>query len=277
MRTHNHTHLSNEMQEDFESGERTLDEGDKLFFKLFEESTFEGSQAAARKMNKYAKRKTKIHLRFLLFHSLHRLLRSSNSEMLSWPNSPLLVLVQLVNPDVLHGHEHDLTTPLRHLAMLADTSDYSTHEKQLILAKQLVEHGANVNAVSSPLGTTPLHDACSPINVTNLDFVEILMEAGANPNAQDEQGLTPLTITAGDAPGAAKFLLNWPTTDVNITDRFGESFLAKVRSSVEFFSDKAARPDNLKYIYQFMFQQWREIEDMVVERGGTATGITHSN
>jgi ankyrin repeat protein len=45
---------------------------------------------------------------------------------------------------------------------------------QLILAKQLVEHGANVNAVSTPHGKRPLHKACSSGNVTNLDFVEYL-------------------------------------------------------------------------------------------------------
>jgi ankyrin repeat protein len=48
---------------------------------------------------------------------------------------------------------------------------------QLILAKQLVEHGANVNAVETH-GKTPLHRACYSGNVTNLDFVEYLLEEG---------------------------------------------------------------------------------------------------
>jgi hypothetical protein len=34
------------------------------------------------------------------------------------------------------------------MADLADPSNFSTHENQLILAKQLIEHGANGNAVS---------------------------------------------------------------------------------------------------------------------------------
>ena len=46
-------------------------------------------------------------------------------------------------------------------------------------------------------------------NVTNLDFVELLLETGADPNAQDHLGLTPLMCTIEVAPGAAKFLLNW--------------------------------------------------------------------
>jgi hypothetical protein len=48
------------------------------------------------------------------------------------------------------------------LGHLADPFDYSTHENQLILAKQLlIEHGANVNAIECPHGETPLHKACS--------------------------------------------------------------------------------------------------------------------
>jgi ankyrin repeat protein len=82
---------------------------------------------------------------------------------------------------------------------------------------------------------TPLHRACFSGNVTNLDFVEYLLEVGADPNAQDRSGRTPLLYTTPDAPGAAKFLLNWPTTDVNITTQSGESFLAKVRSTITFF------------------------------------------
>jgi hypothetical protein len=68
--------------------------------------------------------------------------RSSDSEMLSWPNSPLLVMLQLVDPNVLSGREYEVLqegesseNPLRHLADLADPSDYSTHQNQLILAK----------------------------------------------------------------------------------------------------------------------------------------------
>jgi ankyrin repeat protein len=43
------------------------------------------------------------------------------------------------------------------------------------LAKQLIKHGANVN-VSIPDGATPLAQACHCANVTNLDFVELLLK-----------------------------------------------------------------------------------------------------
>jgi hypothetical protein len=161
------------------------------------------------------------------------------------------------------------------LADLADPSDYSTHEKQLILAKQLIERGANVNAVAVPHGTTPLHDACYGGNVTNFDFVEYLMIKGADPNTEDHMELTPLMCTILDAPGAAKFLLNWPITDLNITNRSGASFLSEVNSAITDVSGIIALPANPYQIpLQFLLQQWRDIEEMLVERGARDTGIT---
>jgi hypothetical protein len=278
VRSDEHTRRSVALKELFESEERFLGEDDKRFFKLFEESTFEGSRAAARKMKKIAKRQTKRKQKFLLFHSLYLLIRS-DSEMLSWPNSPLLVMLQFVDPNVLSGDEElqegEADSTLLHMLVdLADPCYYSTHENQLILATQLIEHGANVNAVSIPLGRTPLHSACNWGNVTNLDFVEILLEKGADPNSQDHQGLPPLMCTIPYAPGAAKFLLNWPTTDAYITTRSGSSFLALVSMSIRNFSDKVALPDNPdKVQHQFLLQQWREIEEMLVGRGARDTGI----
>ncbi len=92
----------------------------------------------------------------MLFQGLRLLIRSG-SDMLSWPNSPLLVMLQFVDPNVLTGDENTPLAggygregPLHDLAYLADLFDYSTHENQLILAKHLIEHGANSNAVSIP-------------------------------------------------------------------------------------------------------------------------------
>jgi hypothetical protein len=269
VRTNEHTSVYIALKEQFEGGERSLTEHQKEFFKLFQESTFEGSQAAVRKMKKIAKRQTKNNKKGLLFQSIHFLIRS-DLKMLSWPNSPLLVMLQFVDPNLQSGNEEEARLTLLHqLAYMAAPSDYSTHKNQLILAKQLIEHGANVNAVSIPHGRTPLHDSCFSSVVTNLDFVEYLLEAGANPNAQDHSGETPLMCTIPDAPGAAKLLLKWPATDVNISARSGESFMNDVRKTVEYYSDKVALPDNPDQIqHQLLLQQWREIEAILVERGG---------
>jgi ankyrin repeat protein len=185
------------------------------------------------------------------------------------------VFLDFVDPNALTGDEYaplqegaKRVTSLHGVANLADPIHYSTHENQLILAKQLIEHGANVNAVSIPQGSTPLHVACYRGTVTNLDFVEYLLEEGADSNARDSMDFAPLMWTATDAPGAAKFLLNWSTTDANITDRRGLSFLDSVRKDVAHFSDYIARTDNPDRVrHQFLLRQWREIEVMLVERG----------
>jgi hypothetical protein len=259
----------------FMGRERSLDDDMKRFFKLFQESTFEGSRVAAQKMKEIAERQTNNGQRFLLFQSLDFLIRS-DLEMLSWPNSPLLVILQFVNPNTLAGREHVVpsrgyvSTPLHHVANLADPFDYSTHKKQLIIAQQLIEHGASVNTASIPQGLTPLHDSCFLGVVTNLDYVELLLEAGADPNVQDRRGQTPLIFCAcSNAPGAAKFLMNWPTTDVNITTRAGASFLALVRSNITTSDSGLDRVQK-----QYLLRQWREIEEMLVERGATDTGIS---
>jgi hypothetical protein len=211
----------------------------------------------------------------MLIDSLLFLARFSNTKMLSWPNSPLFVMLQFVDPNVLSRDEdaplqegENREAPLYQLAELADPCDYSTHKNQLILAKQLIDHGANVNAVSVPQGRTPLHNACSGSNVTNLDFIELLLKAGADPNIQDHNEMIPLMLTTTGAPGAAKFLMNWSTTDVNITTQSGASFLDLARIKVKHCSDHIAPHDNLnQFQHQFLLQQLREIEEMVVERG----------
>jgi hypothetical protein len=160
------------------------------------------------------------------------------------------------------------------LAYLVDPSDYSTHVNQLILAKQLIEHGANVNAVSIPQGFTPLHLACYSNNVTNLDFVELLLKGGTDPNAQADCGMTSLMSTVDLAPGAAKFLPSWPTTDVNITNRSGEPFLVRVRIAIEDYSRRITFSDHPEQVrHTFLLQQWTEIEEMLVERGDHETDI----
>jgi hypothetical protein len=67
------------------------------------------------------------------------------------------------------------------------------------------------------------------------------------------------------APGAAVFLLNWPTTDVNITIQSGVSFLARVRGAVKQLGFSNRVQD------QLLLQQWRTLERMLVERGAADT------
>jgi hypothetical protein len=81
--------------------------GVKRFFKLFTESTFEKSAAAA---YKFAKRQRKKE--FMLLHSLYFL--SSSSRRCFVANSPLLVMLQCINPNELFEEtvESNSTPPL---------------------------------------------------------------------------------------------------------------------------------------------------------------------
>jgi hypothetical protein len=190
-------------------------------------------------------------------------------------------IASFVDPNVLSGDEHEPLqegemryTPLHQLADLADSSDYLTHKTQLILAKQLIERGANVNTVSIPQRETPLHQACYGGKVTNLDFVEFLLEEGSNPNAQNSHGLTPFMCTDPGAPGAAKFLLNWPTTDINVTTQSEASFYVRVLNTLLYFLEQVKIPDNPDRVqHQFLVQQWREIKEMLMVKGAYDTGI----
>jgi ankyrin repeat protein len=111
--------------------------------------------------------------------------------------------------------------------------------------------------------------------VTNLDFVEYLLKEGADPNARDGLGKTPLMEIIPYAPGATKFLLNWPTIDANIPDQSGVSFLAMVSGLVGMDSDNVAHPERPVLVqHEFLVQQWREIEEMLLESGALDTGIT---
>jgi hypothetical protein len=68
VRNDTHTNNSNAVNGLFENYEqRSLDEDGKRFFKLFRESTQDGSRAAARKMKKIARRHTKEYQTFLFF------------------------------------------------------------------------------------------------------------------------------------------------------------------------------------------------------------------
>jgi hypothetical protein len=283
VRTGTHVDRNATLEENYEKGEHTFDEDGKRFFKLFTESTPEGSRAAAREMKKIATRQTKQTQKVMLFHSISLLMRT-DSKKLRWPNSPLRIMLQFVDANMhwATAQEKDLPedlatglTPLHHLSSQADPKHHSFHKNQVILGQQLFRHGANANLDALPHGRTPLHIACHPTTVTNLDFIQLLLEKGANPNFQDSEGRSPVMSTVKFAPGAAKFLLEWPTSppttdiDIHITNRAGVTLLGLVHSTVEAFSDHNAQHDSpdQRATHVFLLQQWREIEKMLEERG----------
>jgi ankyrin repeat protein len=107
-----------------------------------------------------------------------------------------------------------------------------------------------------------------------LDFIQLLLDHGANPNAKDSEGETPLHWTMGNAPGATKFLLTYSgKTDPDILTKDGQSFLAMVRSSIAECTYKARLPHNPHSEKQlFQVKQWEEVEELLVERGALDSG-----
>jgi hypothetical protein len=151
-----------------------------------------------------------------------------------------------------------------------------TFKNQCILAKQLLEAGANVNA-RAQRGfdkAKPLHGAFSSETCTNLDFIQLLLDHGANPNAKDSEGDTPLHYTMCIAPGAAKFLLTYSDkTDPDILSHDGRSFLANVRIIIAEGTSKARLPHNPdSEIILFVVKQWKEVEKLLVGRGALDSG-----
>jgi hypothetical protein len=67
-------------------------------------------------------------------------------------------MLQFVDPNVLLGDQETRFT--RSTTWLIWQIPLTTQPMKPILAKQLINHGANVNAVTSPQGETPLQKAC---------------------------------------------------------------------------------------------------------------------
>jgi hypothetical protein len=109
LRSNIHTNQQIVLIERHEGVKQSLfEEGVKLFFKLFHESTLEGSRAAAQKMKKFAKRQNIVSTtrRFFCFTVYSFLLALTRKCFRGQTNSPLLVFLQFVYPDVLSRGEN---------------------------------------------------------------------------------------------------------------------------------------------------------------------------
>jgi uncharacterized protein len=115
-------------------------------------------------------------------------------------------------------------------------------DSELALVAQLIQRGANVNAQDSQ-GWSPLHLAAQSLSV---ECAHLLLAAGANANARDSFGNTPLSraVFAYRGDGALIELLRKAGADPTIKNTHGVSPADLARSianydAARFFTDVA--------------------------------------
>lgn len=75
-----------------------------------------------------------------------------------------------------------------------------TDEERRQVVKLLLEHGANPN-VQNDLGITPLHIA-SDVETRDLEMVKLLLNHGADADIPDKNGTLPIDLVRGGGPTA---------------------------------------------------------------------------
>ena len=138
----------------------------------------------------------------------------------------------------VHARHSDRTTPL-HWAAAAGAP---------ACAKTLLANGADPNALNSGK-KTPLHKAAAPLDAVPIDwtyppidkFIAVLAEHGANINAQDDKGRTPLHLaTYGGYKDAAEQLMALGA-DTTIRNKRGKNALEVARMACLYLKPKTAK------------------------------------
>ena len=121
---------------------------------------------------------------------------------------PMIQTLLDVRADVNIRDVNDGTTPLLN----------ALHYRDEVVAAKLVEHGADVN-LADDAGTTPLHEAAER---DSAEMVRMLVARGARVDVRDGHGMTPLMkASTGDG---ARVLID-AGTDVNAADEDGMTAL----------------------------------------------------
>lgn len=100
-------------------------------------------------------------------------------------------------------------------------AEIAAHNQGALMEALMV--GVDVNMTRETDNATPLHVACE---VGTLESVELLLNRGANPNAQNDSGMTPLflCVLGDDSLKKAQLLIEYGA-DVNATMFRGRTIL----------------------------------------------------
>jgi ankyrin repeat protein len=115
--------------------------------------------------------------------------------------------------------ETNQLTPL-HYATSLNPRDIDEISKHIKIMQILIKSGANLNATNIN-GFTPLHFAIQTHAINIIDIVQLLIDNGANINAKTNEGLTPLHLAAKLGYFQSATILRQSGADCTIKDDNG--------------------------------------------------------
>ena len=266
------------------------------------------SNATLAKMKTIASQIDLVERESLMFLSIGILL-GIESKLIKRPTSPLLILLDsgvnsdlfdsgvgsdfLSHPPNTREPDENSITGLHFLTKFTE-SDESIFKRQVILAKQLIGAGADVNARASVsyYHNSPLHFACASSVVNNIDLVQLFLDSGSNPNQQNLFGETPLMYTMKMAMPVAKLLLTYDSKvpiDVNVRTVNGSTFLGGLNDCIEQVQRQRNRaavgifdPGDEKgwtnvAQYDYLLQQTKEVQQLLIERNAIDGGWANTS
>ncbi|CAM9091022.1 unnamed protein product, partial [Hapterophycus canaliculatus] len=139
--------------------------------------------------------------------------------------------------------------------------DLAAEKGHLEILKLLIYHGADVNATSPETGGTALHVATRSCKTGAMD---VLLDAGANSDARDHHGITPLKIASWHLHLEAALCLLKRGADVNVRRSSGYTPL-------HFAASHAGMPGTADMVDLLL--RWGADETIATRSGRTAADL----